>query len=415
MSTSEPGRPLRVLFVEQFGVGGLVHYAHSLCQALAANGLDMALLTSVDYELESLPRDYRLLADLPLWNPHNRDVPRKHGVARRLAQVTKGLRYLRGLALTLHIISREQPDIVHITEMKFLPDLLLVLCRGTACLVHTCHNVQRFSDSQTGSIVRSGRLWHWALASMYRHCDGVIFHSADNIREFREVFGFEPVLWDAIPHGEYDLFAAARDVPMDTARRALGLPGHGPMVLFFGSIRRYKGLDVLLEAIAILRRSFPDVRLVVAGAPGKDVDIDALRLRATRLGLETSVEWHVGYVPLDKVNLYFYASDVVALSHRKVYESGVLKIAQALGRPVVVTAAGGLREAVEDGQAGIVVPPENAQELAQALEYILRNRGKASVLADRGRVLAQGRYGWSQVAEKTAALYRRIINTQCGS
>jgi len=406
-------KPIRVLFVEHFGVGGLAHYGHSLCQALAERGVKISFLTASDYELADLPRSFRLLNRLPLWNPHAPDAHRHRGLARRLEQVGKGIRYLWALCLSLVTIWRERPDIVHISEMKFPPDLLLFLLPGHSRVVHTCHNVQRFSDAPTGDIVRTCRLWYYAQSQMYRRCNGIIFHAIENLQEFRRTFGFEPACWAIIPHGEYDLFAPSQDTPMAEARRALGLEGGGPIILFFGMLRRYKGLDVLLEAIACLRQSVPEVRLLVAGAPGRDIDVQALYADVQRLGIEESVTWHVGYIPHEKVHLYFRACDVVALPYRKAYESGVLKIAQALGKPVVVTDTGGLASAVERGRAGVIVPPEDSEALAQALEDLLSDPVLAESLAERGQVLARTAFGWAGVAERTEQFYREVLETTC--
>jgi len=186
-------------------------------------------------------------------------------------------------------------------------------------------------------------------------------------------------------------------------------------VLFFGFIRRYKGLDTLVEAMGRLCRTMAEVRLLVAGSPGRDVDLEALRERAAELGLADRVTWHTEYVPLDRVHLYFAACDVVALPYRKVYDSGVLKIAQALGRPAVVTDVGGLASGVEDGGAALVVPPEDPAALAEALRRLLAEPGLADRLAQRGRELARSRYSWERVAEQTEGFYRKVRERACVS
>lgn len=405
---------MRVLYVEQFAVGGLYHYAYSLCEALAERGVQISLLTASEYELADRPHTFRLLPRLPLWNPYAPDRSWRRGLARRLEQIGKGIRYLYSLWISLVTIWRERPDIVHTSEMKFPPDLLLFLLPRRFQLVHTCHNVQRFSESE-GEVVRTDQLWYRAQRLMYRNCDGVIFHADRNVEEFRRAFGFEPAQWTVIPHGEYDLFAPEKEVSRAEARRALGLGGEGRLVLFFGALRRYKGLDVLLEAMCQLHRSVPNARLVVAGAPLGDVNVQRLQARVRRLGLEDWIVWRIGYVPHERVHLYFYASDVVALPYLKVYDSGVLKIAQALGRPVVVTDAGGLPAAVEEGQAGLVVPPGEPEALSRALATLLSNPELAQALARRGQELAHNAFNWASVAERTEQFYERVVRDSCVS
>jgi glycosyltransferase involved in cell wall biosynthesis len=406
--------PIHVLFIEQFAVGGLFHYAHSLCQALAERGIKVSLLTASDHELADVPRSFRLLSRLPLWNPYAVDRRWPRGLAWRLEQMGKGLRYLWALGLSLVTIWRERPDIVHTSEMKFAVDLLTFLLPRCFRIVNTCHNVQRFSGTKR-AITRGGRLWHQAQCWMYRRCDGVIFHAAQNVEEFRRTFGFEPLSWTVIPHGEYDLFAPEQEVSTAEARRALELDEKERLVLFFGALRQYKGLSVLLEAMPHLRRDLPGVRLVVAGAPLRDIDVQDLYAQARRLDVEDSVVWRVGYVPHREVHLYFYACDVVALPYLKIYDSGVLKIAQALGRPVVVTDTGGLRAAVDGGQAGLVVPAGDPEALARALVTLLCDRSLAQTLARRGQELAHTKFGWASVAEKTGQFYARVMNLPCAS
>jgi glycosyltransferase involved in cell wall biosynthesis len=406
-------KPVKVLFIEHFGVGGLVHYAHCLCQALAERGVQVSLLTASDYELIELPRSFRLLNRLPIWNPHVRSK-RQGGLWRRLEQASKGVRYLAALGIALLTIWREKPDVVHIGEMKFLSDLVLFLLHGRK-IVYTCHNIQRFSDKPTGDILQSSRLWFHAHTWMYRRCDGIIFHTQKSLQEFQSLFGFEPDRWTVIPHGEYNLFAPSREISLSQARQALELEQAGQIVLFFGAIRRYKGLDILLEAIACLHAHKQDVRLLVAGAPGRDVNIQSFEAQAQQLGVENNVTWHVGYVPHHKVHLYFYASDVVALAHRKVYDSGVLKIAQALGRPAVVTGVGGLPAAVREGQAGLIVPPNDPQALADALDTLLSDTALAKSLAKRGQELAHGEFSWANVAQHTEQFYRTLRESTCAS
>jgi glycosyltransferase involved in cell wall biosynthesis len=407
------GHPVRVLFIEQFGLGGLVHYAHCLCNALAERGLQVALLTSTRYELYALPRLFRLLNRLPLWNPFERRQGGTGNLGRCAVRVEKGIRYLWATGICLWTIWRERPDVVHTSEMKFPIDLLIHVLSWPSVVIHTCHNVQRFAESPGSEVVRGSELWRWAQALMYRRSSGVIFHAEENREEFREVFGFVPRGTAVIPHGEYGLFAPHDRPAVGYAKRAIGLDDDFPAVLFFGALRRYKGLDVLLEAFAILSRGRPGLRLVIAGAPMRDVNVEDLRRLAKELHIGARVIWHVGYVPLDRVHLYFCAADVVVYPYRKVYESGALRIAQALGRPVVVTDTGGLASAVGNGRAGVVVPPEDPGALAQGMDCLLSQPRLAASLAEQGQKMADTLYSWASVAEKTERFYRQVLGERC--
>jgi glycosyltransferase involved in cell wall biosynthesis len=416
-NSREGNKPsLNVLFIEQFGTGGLTHYVYNLCQALAERGLGVTLLTSTDYELLDLPHAFSVLNILPLWNPWERRA-RNGGMLHRWARlVSKGLRYLRGLMLSLHTIWRLRPQIVHLSEMKFLSDLVLALFPTRARRVQTCHNVQRFVERRgQPNIVRARGAWYHAQRLMYRHDHGIIFHAEENLDEFRRVFDLEPTSWAVIPQGEGSLFVPARPVTKAEARRKLELDPQAPLVLFFGTIRLYKGVPTLLEALVRLHRLLPAAQLVIAGAPFHDVDMAELRAMADHLGLSEAVIWRVQYVPRDLAPLYFIACDMAALPYVKSYDSAVLKIAQALGVPAVVTDTGGLAAAVEGGQAGVVVPPEDPEALADAMAHLLSEPEWAATLAARGLELARTVYSWASVAQETERFYEKVMELPCAS
>ena len=150
-----------------------------------------------------------------------------------------------------------------------------------------------------------------------------------------------------------------------TARERLGLPADAEVVLFFGYIRRYKGLDVLLEAWPTVRARRPAARLVAAGEIFEDPA--PYRAQAEQAGSDGSVTLIGRYVPDDEVEALFKAADVVVLPYRSATQSGVTHVAYALGVPVITTDVGGLAETVRPGETGLVVPPGDPASLADAI------------------------------------------------
>ena len=220
-------------------------------------------------------------------------------------------------------------------------------------------------------------------------CDGLIVMS-DQVRADVERLGVRvPVR--QIAHPVYDGFGPA--VSRADARQRLGLPLDAPVFLFFGFIRRYKGLHVLLDAFRDVLRRVPDARLVVAGE--FYADEDALRAQAAPLG--DAVRFDADYIPDDRVPLYVCAASAVVQPYVSATQSGVAQIAFHYGRPVITTDVGGLAEIVPDGEAGLVVPPESPDALADALvrfvEEDLGERLEAGVRRERER------YSWSHLLD----------------
>ena len=233
-------------------------------------------------------------------------------------------------------------------------------------------------------------LTRWLL----RSCDGLLAMSDQVAADVRQLAPAVPLA--VVPHPVYDGFGES--FPRAQARAALALPPDAPVFLFFGFIRRYKGLDVLLDAWGQVARRVPDARLVVAGE--FYADEDALRPLAASLG--DSVRLDAEYISDDRVPLYFGAADAVVQPYRTATQSGVAQIAFHFGRPVITTDVGGLAEVVPDGVAGLVVPPQDPAALAEAMvRFVADGLGpglEAGVAAERQR------YTWDALADALETL-----------
>jgi len=183
--------------------------------------------------------------------------------------------------------------------------------------------------------------------------------------------------------------------PRTEARRRLGLPPDAPVLLFFGFVRRYKGLDVLLEAMPAIRTALPDVQLLVAGEFYEPAD--RYRARIRELGLSSCVHLYDRYIPESEVAWYFSAADLVVQPYLSATQSGVVPMAFHFERPVVVTAVGGLPEVVPHEVAGFIVPPGDPDALAGAVVRFFRE-GWAERLTEGVRRL-RARYGWEPLCK----------------
>jgi D-inositol-3-phosphate glycosyltransferase len=187
-----------------------------------------------------------------------------------------------------------------------------------------------------------------------------------------------------------------REVAQADARETLGFDLEDPVLLFFGFIRRYKGLDTLIEAMPRILKSHPNATLLVAGEFYEDEQ--AIRNRVTALGIGASVRFDTRYVPDERVPLYFSAADIVVQPYRSATQSGVAHIAFHFGRPVVVTDVGGLAETIPDGEAGFVVPPENPSRIADVVNRFFSDSAiRERVVAGASR--QHGVFSWHALAE----------------
>jgi glycosyltransferase involved in cell wall biosynthesis len=195
------------------------------------------------------------------------------------------------------------------------------------------------------------------------------------VRESLRALGGEAPVQQAA-HPVYDRFGAT--LARAEARAALGLPQKAPVLLFFGFVRAYKGLDVLLDAMPRVLKALPEAHLVVAGEFYDDPA--PYRAQIRRHGLGRRVHVYDQYVPDDEVPRYFAAADAVVQPYRTATQSGVAQIAFHFDRPVITTDVGGLAEHIPHEQAGLVAPPEDPAALAEAVARFFAEDGLAARL-----------------------------------
>ncbi len=169
-----------------------------------------------------------------------------------------------------------------------------------------------------------------------------------------------------VPHPLYDNFG--EKISKEEARKNLGIASNEMLVLFFGFIRKYKGLDILFEAIAILQKSngnLPKIKLLIAGEFYESKELYDEQIE--KLGIKDNLILHTNFIPEFEVKNYFCAADVVIQPYRSATQSGVTPLAYHFEVPMIVTNVGGLPAMVPHNKVGLVADP-TATSLANAIK-----------------------------------------------
>lgn len=265
-------------------------------------------------------------------------------------------------------------------------------------LVFTAHDVE--PRAGTGSRLAG------SIKQLLPLADVVVVHGKTERRVVLDSGISEEKIW-VIPPGGPGYYAQPGP-PKDLARRELGLPSDSPVVLFFGLIKPYKGLDLLIEAMQGVRARLHDATLVVAGGiPGRTGPWKRLIRQTARHG---DVIWHTSYVPQERVGLYFSAADLVALPYRTSSTSAVLAQAFAAGRPVVATDQGALSEAVSTGHTGLLVPSGSSTDLTDALSDLLTDPDRRREMGEKARQVAANQT-WERAAGRTGKGYEALLGS----
>ncbi|HWI41572.1 MAG TPA: glycosyltransferase family 4 protein [Verrucomicrobiae bacterium] len=204
-----------------------------------------------------------------------------------------------------------------------------------------------------------------------RRAPNVVVHSEEERREVLAINGRAAVAKHLLPLFEY---SPCRSAESDGVLR----------ILFFGFVREYKGLDVLLHAIRLLRDRAVSLRIVGEFWEGKDKYLALIE----QLGISSRVEVFDGYVPDTEIDEHFAWADLVALPYRRSRTSGIIATAYGFGKPVLATDVGGFREVVQEGLTGKIVPPGDADAFAAGIGWFMDNRaidfaGNIAVFAGR--------------------------------
>ena len=224
--------------------------------------------------------------------------------------------------------------------------------------------------------------------------DAFLVHARSEAAKLERLAAGRPVR--VHPHPSYGIFSEGAP-SREAARAALDLDGR--VILFFGYVRPYKGLDDLLRALALARRDAWD-RLVIVGefyeAPGR------YKALLEHPAIKDRVRVVNRYVANEEVARYFAAADVVALPYREATGSGIAQIAFGAGVPVIATRTGGLEEVVEEGVSGLLVPPRDPRSLARAIERFFDEHLAETLRA--GVAQSRSRFGWDGLVEAIEAL-----------
>ncbi|HUL43447.1 MAG TPA: glycosyltransferase [Bacteroidota bacterium] len=231
----------------------------------------------------------------------------------------------------------------------------------------------------------------------FRRADGFIVQSDAVEKDLRTHFPGSH--YRKVPHPVYENFGTA--IPKETARKKLGIRAERIM-LFFGYVRAYKGLFVLIDAMSHLKDA--GIHLLVVGEFYDDEQ--KYRSRVEGLGLGSSVTFVSEYVPNDRVGEYFSAADVVVLPYLSATQSGIVQIAYNFDKPVIATTTGGLVEVVVEGKTGFLVPPGSPKELAGSIRRFYDEKKEAAFVEHVKT--EKKKYSWDSLVENIEALAAEV-------
>lgn len=352
-------------------------YDHALCAALARAGVQVTLATT-RFDLGDVPA--------PVGYDVRRDFYRRTagGPGSVLRRATRLAQHVPGMLRE----RRASADLSHYQWLP-VPQVDGHLLPRDRPVVLTAHDVLP-REPQPGQ--RAG------LIRAYRAADAVVVHSEHGRGRLVHEVGVDAERVHVIPHGAFTHLA---ELPAGLLPAELAEVEEGrPVVLCFGLIRPYKGIDVLLDAW----RGIGDAELWVVGRPR--MDMDALRAAAP-----PNVRFLERFVADAELPAIFARADAVVLPYREIDQSGVLFTALAFGKPLVLSDVGGFPEVAATGAARLV-PPGDAAALHAVLAALVADSAERARMAAHAEAAAAGAYAWEQVAARHLEVYRIVLGVR---
>ena len=316
------------------------------------------------------------------------------------SKIISGIKWIIGTVFSVSHARLSGISIFHFhifyTNVLVLFSLLVVkILFGKVVL--TVHDVSSFSNSSNSSVI--GKL-------VYKLTDRIITHNEFSKSEIINVNANLSSCISIVPHGNYTPFINVQ-YDKEKSKEQLSIPNNRRILLFFGMIKKVKGLEFLLSALKGVIKQNPDVLLVIAGKPWEN-DFSAYQKIIDENNLSEYILLHAKFIPQEDVEHYYCASDLVVLPYKKIYQSGVLMMALSYERPVLVSDLPPLKEIISDNENGFLFKTENVSDLTAKLNSILGNEELMEQVKTKGTELINTKYDWGEIGRQTKQAYQSL-------
>lgn len=362
-------------------------YTFSLCNQLVNNDVDLILINDQKKDMNECKIDYKQ------WFNSTEDSNK----------ISKGINYISAWRKVISLIKEKKIDILHVQWFLLSPIDYYFISKakklGIKILV-TIHDILPFNT----------KFYDYKYhKKIYQIADSIIVQGEVNKTKLLNLFPDIENLQSKtvyIPHGNFVDYV--EEVKKNDARKYLNLPENKVILLFFGQIKKVKGLDVLIKAMKQVCDKRKDVLLVIAGKVWDD-NFEVYDKLINENGLTDFIRGDIKYIADQDVKYYFGSSDVVILPYKNVYQSGVVQLAYSYKKPVIATNVGAFKEVVENEISGLLVPPDNVECLSNAILSMINDKEKLDKYGVNGYKIINDKFGWPEIASKVYNIYSLLI------
>lgn len=357
---------MKILQITLDTKGGMIHYVSQLSNELSLNN-DVYVITPIGAETELFNSSVKII------QLHTGNI---------MINFVKNTLTVTRLARFYKAIQDIHPDIIHLQLCHPWICLFLPILKNYR-IVTTIHDVEPHIGSRQID-QKIARMIH------VKFSDCIIVHG-NKAKSMLERKVTDRKIY-VVPHGDYSFF---------TKISKLDYEEDDGTILFFGRIVKYKGLEYLVRAAPKIAESVKNMKIVIAGSGSLDEYGDLIN--------SPHFEIHNTFIQNEDVAKYFQRASVIVLPYIECTQTGIIPIAYAFKKPVVVTNVGSIPEVVDNGITGYVVPPQNSDYLAEAIIKILSDKNLRNKMGENSYKKMTEELSWNAVARKTVQIYRDML------
>jgi glycosyltransferase involved in cell wall biosynthesis len=377
---------MKIAYILPYDWGGMPHYTAELTNAIAKYA-DVTIFGSKGIHTEYFSDTIRIER---IFDPLEFSMNQLGGIF--------SLGSLKGLLSYKAIVAIDQlkPDIIHLPA-PVIPPLAFFIkfyrLDKRYSIIYTKHCLH----SQSGWLIYILEQWVLGSFEWLIKFKKIIVHTNHDKNDLVTSTKIEDTNIVVIPHGAYTFFNQCPDSKTFKGSNT---------IIFFGNIREYKGLIYLIRAVPLIEKQIPDLKVIIAG----EGDLSPYQAQMKECN-KSVFEIHNEFIPDDLVASLFQRSALAVLPYSEMSGmSGVLNVAYAFGKPVVVSDVGGLEEAVESGKTGLLVPSRDSQALADAVIRLLTDSDLRTEMEKNVHQKAE-ELSWDTIARKHLELYHSLVRT----
>lgn len=371
---------MKVLLIDQIASVNY-KYTFSLCNELKRQGVDIEIIIDNKESLDECD-----VNSIKMFNTGDKSI----------GKVSKLLNYVNSLRKILFKIKKEKYEVLHVQwfTLTFIDYWFLKKVKSMGIkVVVTIHDILPFKD----------RFYEFKFhKKIYDLVDEIIVQAEGNVKRFNELFPQDSHKVAYIPHGNFVNYSDIYD--MEEAKKYLGLEKYENIFLFFGQIKKVKGLGILIDSFAEVVKKRDDVYLVIAGSVSDD-EFEQYEKKIKEYNIQDKVRCDIKYIDDDEVGYYYSSCILNVLPYLDVYQSGVIQLSYAHKKPVVATNLPAFTCIVKEGINGFIAEVNDSHSLTEALLRALDKIDILKNMGEEGYKFINEQYSWNDIGKKVKNIY----------